>query len=46
MFIPDAIFYEKETENYQLGRELLKRYQNQNIEPLNLWLYHPYLILL
>ncbi len=31
MFIPDAIFYEKETENYQLGRELLKRYQNQNI---------------
>ena len=31
MFIPDAIFYEKDIMSYQLGREILKRYQNQNI---------------
>lgn len=28
MFNPDCIYYEKEIENYELGKELLKRYDN------------------
>ena len=31
MFIPDAIFYEKDIENYELGKELLKKYKEQKI---------------
>lgn len=28
MFIPDSIYYEKEIENYKLGKELLEKYNN------------------
>ena len=28
MFIPDNIYYEKEIENYELGKELLEKYSN------------------
>ena len=31
MFIPNAIFYEKQVVEYELGRELLERYNNQKI---------------
>jgi len=31
MFIPDAIFYEKDAYEYELGKELLEKYKNQNI---------------
>lgn len=31
MFIPEAIFYEKNIENYQLGKELIKKYKNLNV---------------
>ena len=31
MFIPDAIFYEKESYEYELGKRLLDNYKNQNI---------------
>ena len=28
MFVPDGIYYEKNIENYELGKELLKKYEN------------------
>lgn len=31
MFLPKAIYYEKESENYELGKQLLDRYHKQNI---------------
>ena len=31
MFIPDAIFYEQNAYEYELGKQLLERYKNQNI---------------
>lgn len=31
MFIPDAIFYEENIENYELGKILLQEYRNQKI---------------
>lgn len=31
MFIPDAIFYEENIKNYELGKILLKKYRNQKI---------------
>lgn len=31
MFLPKAIYYEKEIENYELGKELLNRYRKQDI---------------
>lgn len=31
MFLPKAIYYEKEIENYELGKELLNRYRKQYI---------------
>ena len=31
MFIPDAIFYEKDIQNYDLGKELLSKYEKQKI---------------
>ena len=31
MFIPDAIFFEKDIENYELGKILLNKYKNQKI---------------
>ena len=30
MFKPQAIYYEKEIENYQLGKELLTKSNNRN----------------
>ena len=29
MFLPKAVYYEKESENYGLGKELLKRYRDK-----------------
>ena len=31
MFLPKAIYYEKESENYELGKKLLDNYRSQNI---------------
>ncbi len=31
MFVPNAIYFEKNIENYELGKELLDRYKNMNI---------------
>ena len=31
MFKPDAIYYEKEIENYKLGKDLIYKYKNQNV---------------
>lgn len=31
MFIPDAVYYEPNSANYELGKMLLKKYQNENI---------------
>ena len=31
MFRPKAIYYEKAIEQYELGKQLLNRYKNQNI---------------
>ncbi len=31
MFLPKAIYYEKESENYELGKKLLANYRSQNI---------------
>ena len=31
MFIPDAIFFEKDIENYELGKRLINRYEKQKI---------------
>lgn len=31
MFLPREIFYEKEVENYELGKELLNRYRERGI---------------
>ena len=31
MFIPDAIFYEKKALEYELGKNLLEKYKNQNV---------------
>ena len=31
MFIPDAVFYEKDIQNYDLGKELLSKYEKQKI---------------
>ena len=31
MFLPREVFFEKEVENYELGRELLNRYRQKNI---------------
>lgn len=31
MFLPQAIYYEKEVENYELGRMLLNKYKEKNI---------------
>lgn len=31
MFLPKAIYYEKDSENYVLGKELLNRYREKNI---------------
>lgn len=31
MFLPKQIFYEKEVENYELGKRLLKQYQEKGI---------------
>ena len=31
MFIPDAIYFEKDIENYELGRKLLDTYKKQKI---------------
>ena len=28
MFIPNQIYYEKEIENFELGKKLLKQYEN------------------
>ena len=40
MFKPDAIYYEKEIENYKLGKELINKYklinQRNNNESKNL----------
>ena len=30
MFKPQAIYYEKEIENYQLGKELLEKYKTKS----------------
>lgn len=32
MFLPRAIYYEKESENYELGKELLQKYKEKGIE--------------
>ena len=32
MFLPKAVYYEKESENYELGKELLKRYRDKRIK--------------
>lgn len=32
MFLPKAVYYEKESENYELGKELLQRYRNKEIQ--------------
>lgn len=32
MFLPKAVYYEKESENYELGKELLKRYRDKGIQ--------------
>ena len=32
MFLPKAVYYEKESENYGLGKELLKRYRDKRIK--------------
>lgn len=32
MFLPKAVYYEKESENYELGKELLQRYRNKGIQ--------------
>jgi len=31
MFLPKAVYFEKESENYELGKELLTRYRDKNI---------------
>lgn len=31
MFLPREVFYEKEVENYELGKELLNRYREKGI---------------
>ena len=31
MFLPKAVYYEKESENYELGKELLNRYRERGI---------------
>lgn len=31
MFLPDAIFYEKDIESYELGSKLINRYKNQKV---------------
>lgn len=31
MFLPREVFFEKEVENYELGKELLKRYREKGI---------------
>ena len=31
MFLPREIFFEKEVENYELGKQLLKKYKEKNI---------------
>lgn len=31
MFLPQAIYYEKEVENYELGRMLLNKYKEKNV---------------
>lgn len=32
MFLPKAVYYEKESENYELGKELLQKYREKGIE--------------
>ena len=32
MFLPKAVYYEKESENYELGKELLQRYKDKGIQ--------------
>ena len=32
MFLPQEVFYEKDIENYELGKELLKKYREKNIK--------------
>ena len=32
MFLPKAVYYEKESENYELGKELFKRYRDKRIQ--------------
>ena len=32
MFLPKAVYYEKESENYELGKELLQRYKDKRIQ--------------
>lgn len=31
MFLPREVFFEKEVENYELGRKLLKTYRDKNV---------------
>lgn len=31
MFVPQAIYYEKEVENYELGRMILNKYKEKNV---------------
>ena len=32
MFLPKTVYYEKESENYELGKELLQRYKDKGIQ--------------
>ena len=32
MFLPNKVLFEKEVENYELGKELLQRYREKGIE--------------
>ena len=31
MFLPKSVYYEKESENYELGKRLLQEYREKNI---------------
>ena len=30
-FVPHAVYYEEDAKNYELGKELIKKYENQGI---------------
>ena len=36
MFLPKAIYYEKESENYELGKELLQKYREKGIQTIEI----------